>query len=97
MGALQDARTDDAIENEYNLVQSLWPASTGWLIISILFANKLWISDATSMSLYWAVCFPHLQRAANVRCTSAHNARTKSRPHTHGSELSELWCLRGTW
>jgi len=34
------------------------PASTGWLIVSILFANKLWISDATSMSLYWVARLP---------------------------------------
>jgi hypothetical protein len=34
------------------------PASTGWLILSIFFANKLWISDATSMSLYWVARLP---------------------------------------
>ena len=34
------------------------PASTAWLIVSILFANKLWISDATSMSLYWVARLP---------------------------------------
>jgi hypothetical protein len=35
-----------------------WPASTGWLVVSILFANKLWISDVTSMSLYWVARLP---------------------------------------
>src|ERR1700722_5810427 len=35
-----------------------WPASTGWLIASILFANKLWIGDVTSMSLYWVARLP---------------------------------------
>jgi hypothetical protein len=35
-----------------------WPASTGWLIVSIIFANKLWILDATSMSLYWVARLP---------------------------------------
>ena len=34
------------------------PASTGWLIISIIFANKLWILDATSLSLYWVARLP---------------------------------------
>ena len=34
------------------------PASTGWLIASILFANKLWIGDVTSMSLYWVARLP---------------------------------------
>jgi hypothetical protein len=35
-----------------------WPASTGWLVVSILFANKLWIMDVTSMSLYWVARLP---------------------------------------
>src|ERR1019366_7405647 len=34
------------------------PASTGWLIVSIIFASKLWIGDVTSMSLYWVARLP---------------------------------------
>src|SRR5260370_7813542 len=36
----------------------LWPASTGCLISSILFADKLWLLDVTSMSLYWVARLP---------------------------------------
>src|SRR6266567_9238727 len=48
--------TDSGFEqgrNDYQRLEGRWPASTGWLIVSILFANKLWIGDVTSMSLYW--------------------------------------------
>lgn len=34
------------------------PASTGWLIVSLVFATSLWISDVTSMSLYWVARLP---------------------------------------
>jgi len=40
------------------LSNGLWPASTGWLIVSILFANKLWLIDVTSVSLYWVARLP---------------------------------------
>jgi hypothetical protein len=39
-------------------VERFAPASTGLLIVSIIFANKFWILDATSMSLYWAARLP---------------------------------------
>jgi hypothetical protein len=39
-------------------VERFAPASTGLLIVSIIFANKLWIMDATSMSLYWVARLP---------------------------------------
>ena len=44
--------------NDYQRLEGRWPASTGWLIVSILFANKLWIMDVTSMSLYWVARLP---------------------------------------
>jgi hypothetical protein len=44
--------------SDYQRAERLWPASTGWLIVSILFANKLWIGDVTSMSLYWVARLP---------------------------------------
>lgn len=44
--------------NDQQRTERLWPASTGWLIVSILFANKLWVMDATSMSLYWVARLP---------------------------------------
>jgi hypothetical protein len=48
-------------------VERSGPASTGWLIVSIFFANKLWISDATSMSLHYAVWEPlTAQEKANL-------------------------------
>jgi hypothetical protein len=39
-------------------VERFAPASTGLLIASIIFANKLWILDATLMSLYWVARLP---------------------------------------
>jgi hypothetical protein len=39
-------------------VERFAPASTGLLIASIIFANKLWIADAASMSLYWVARLP---------------------------------------
>jgi hypothetical protein len=48
--------TDSGFEqgwNDYQRLERRWPASTGWLIVSILFANRLWIGDVTQMSLYW--------------------------------------------
>jgi hypothetical protein len=39
-------------------VERFAPASTGLLIVSIIFANKLWILDATLMSLYWVARLP---------------------------------------
>jgi hypothetical protein len=54
MPALQDGGSDGKLKN----AQGLGPASTGWLVASILFANKLWIMDATSMSLYWVARLP---------------------------------------
>src|SRR6266567_8019957 len=53
--------TDSGFEqgrNDYQRLEGRWPASTGWLIVSILFANKLWIGDVTSMSLYWVARLP---------------------------------------
>jgi hypothetical protein len=53
--------TDSGFEqgrNDYHRLEQRWPASTGWLIVSILFANKLWIGDVTSMSLYWVARLP---------------------------------------
>jgi hypothetical protein len=44
--------------NDYQRLERRWPASTGWLIVSILLANKLWIGDVTSMSLYWVARLP---------------------------------------
>jgi hypothetical protein len=44
--------------NDYQRLEGRWPASTGWLIVSIFFANKLWIGDVTSMSLYWVARLP---------------------------------------
>ena len=44
--------------NDYERLERRWPASTGWLIASILFAHKLWIMDVTSMSLYWVARLP---------------------------------------
>jgi len=44
--------------SDYQQLEGRWPASTGWLIISVLFANKLWIGDVTSMSLYWVARLP---------------------------------------
>lgn len=36
----------------------LWPASTGWLIASVMIAPGLWLLDMTSMSLYWVARLP---------------------------------------
>ena len=44
--------------NDYQRLEGRWPASTGWLIVSIIFANKLWVGDVTSMSLYWVARLP---------------------------------------
>ena len=35
--------------------QTYKPASTALLVVSLIFANKLWVQDFTSMSLYWVV------------------------------------------
>lgn len=45
--------------NDYERLERRWPASTGWLIVSILLAHKLWIMDVTSMSLYWVARLPN--------------------------------------
>ena len=53
--------TDSGFEqgrNDYQRLEGRWPASTGWLIVSIIFANKLWVGDVTSMSLYWVARLP---------------------------------------
>ncbi|UGY27322.1 hypothetical protein HU675_0011485 [Bradyrhizobium septentrionale] len=44
--------------------KALTPASTAWLVVSIVFASKLWIADASSMSLYWVARLP-LKRQAS--------------------------------
>jgi hypothetical protein len=44
--------------NDYERLERRWPASTGWLIASILLAHKLWIMDVTSISLYWVARLP---------------------------------------
>jgi len=44
--------------NDFQRLERLWPASTGWLIVSVLFANKVRIGDVTSMSLYWVARLP---------------------------------------
>jgi hypothetical protein len=48
----------EQVSNDYQRLERRWPASTGWLIVSVLFANKLWIMDVTSMSLYWVARLP---------------------------------------
>jgi hypothetical protein len=40
------------------------PASTGWLIASIAFAGQLWITDVTSMSLFWVARIPSERKAS---------------------------------
>jgi hypothetical protein len=39
-------------------VERLWPASTGWLIVSILFARQLWTIDLAQCQRagLWLVC-----------------------------------------
>ena len=61
-------------------VERYGPASTGWLIVSILFANKLWISDATSMSLYWVTRLPIKPTKAD-RAALAPSASKTNRRH----------------
>jgi hypothetical protein len=51
-------RSTFGVEGAGMRVERFAPASTGLLIASIIFANKLWIMDATSISLYWVVRLP---------------------------------------
>src|ERR1700742_412186 len=57
MQAVQDAASEDRSERQEN-ENRYRPASTAWLVVTILFANKCWISDASSMSLYWIARLP---------------------------------------
>jgi hypothetical protein len=52
------AQLDDAPIFDERLRKRYAPASTGWLVVSIFFANKLWILDVTLMSLYWVARLP---------------------------------------
>lgn len=54
----------------------LSPASTAALLISLLFANKLWILDATSMSLYWVARLPIERPKATSPLAPRQTART---------------------
>jgi hypothetical protein len=60
------------------------PASTAGLIISIIFASKLWMIDATSMSLYWVarLPIPRLtgQSSTSSLRTSAHEHKRRTSP-----------------
>jgi hypothetical protein len=68
-------------------VEGFAPASTGWLIVSIFFANKLWISDAISMSRYWV--------ASIAAQTGARCRRSPTYPALARVEDCTLTCDRG--
>lgn len=52
------AQPDAAPMFDERLRVSYAPASTGLLVASIIFANKLWVLDVTLMSLYWVARLP---------------------------------------
>ena len=68
-----------------------WPASTGWLIVSILFANKLWISDASSMSLFWVARLPIKRPEGQARRISSRTSRRGTEHVPLADGRGRLW------